>query len=63
MTEWGEEKLNKETEAYETVQIPKATADFIEKQDFFKLFTSVDEFVMEAVRRHLEELIRTGIIK
>lgn len=30
----GDEKLTKieETEAYETVQIPKVTADFIEKQ-------------------------------
>jgi hypothetical protein len=55
--------LNKETEAYETVQIPKATADYIKKQEHFKLYTSLDNFVMEAVRRHLEELIRTGIMK
>ena len=48
--------MNKETEAYATVQIPKETADFIEKQDFFKLFNSVDEFVREAVRLQLREL-------
>jgi len=48
--------MSKETEAYETVQIPKATIDFIEKQPFFKDFNSVDEFVMEAVRLQLRKL-------
>jgi len=48
--------MSAKTEAYETVQIPKATADFIKKHEFFKLFNSVDEFVMEAVRRQLIEL-------
>jgi len=54
--------MSKETEAYETVQIPKVTADYIKKQEHFKLYTSLDDWVMEAVRRHLEELIRTGIM-
>ena len=45
-----------ETEAYETVQIPKATINFIEKQPFFKDFNSVDEFVMEAIRLQLRKL-------
>ena len=55
--------MNKETEAYETVQIPKATADYIRKQERFKRYTTLDEFVMEAVRRHLDELMRIGEIK
>jgi hypothetical protein len=45
-----------ETETYETVQIPKATADYIRKQERFKLYTDLDEFVMEAVRLHLKKL-------
>ena len=48
--------MTEETETYETVQIPKATIDFIEKQPFFKDFSSVDEFVMEAVRLQLRKL-------
>jgi len=48
--------LSEETEAYETVQIPKATADYIEKQDFFKLYNSLDKFVMESIRLHLRNL-------
>ncbi|MCK4885073.1 hypothetical protein KAS24_03280 [Candidatus Bathyarchaeota archaeon] len=57
-----DEKLTKieETEAYETVQIPKVTADFIEKQPFFKLYESVDSFVMEAIRLYLQELKLTA---
>ena len=47
----------------ETINIPKAAADYIRKQEHFKLYTSLNEFVMEAVRRHLEELMRAGIIK
>ena len=47
--------MNEKTLAFETVQIPKATADFIKKQDFFKLYNSVDEFVMEAIRIQLRE--------
>lgn len=47
----------------ETVQIPKATADFIRKQEHFKIYSSLDDFVMEAVRKHLRELMMDGIMK
>lgn len=52
-----------ETEAYKTVQIPQATADFIEKQDVFKLYSDLDDFVMEAIRVQLRELMKSGIMK
>jgi hypothetical protein len=46
----------------ETVQIPKETADYIRKQEFFKLYNSLEEFVMEAVRNQLEKLMLEGIM-
>jgi hypothetical protein len=48
----------------ETIEIPEATANFIRKQDVFKqLYTSLNDFVMDAVRKQLEELMKVGIMK
>jgi hypothetical protein len=47
----------------ETVNIPKATADFIRKQDIFKLYDSLDDFVMEAIRVQLRKIMKSGIMK
>jgi len=58
----GDEKMSKETEAYETVQIPKVTADYIKKQEHFKIYSSLDSFVMQAVSLRLENLKRKGIM-
>ena len=53
---------NTETEAFETVQIPKVTVDYLRGQDFFRFYNDLDDFVMDAVRKEIEELIRTGIM-
>ena len=49
--------------AFETVQIPKATADYIREQDHFKIYSSLDSFVMDAVSLRLEDLKLKGIFK
>ena len=59
----GDEKLTEETETYETVQIPKVTADYIRKQEHFKIYSSLDSFVMTAVSLRLEDLEMKGIMK
>ena len=53
----------KEPEAYETVQIPKVTADYIRKQEHFKIYSSLDSFVMQALSLRLEDLKMKGIMK
>ena len=53
--------MNK-TEVYETVNIPKVTADYIRKQEHFKIYTSLDAFVMHAVSLRLEDLKTRGIM-
>ena len=44
-----------------TVKIPKATADFIDKQEWFKLYRDLDDFVMDAVRHQMERWMRTEV--
>ena len=39
------------------VKIPKAMADFIRKQKWFKLYTDLEEFVIDAVRHKMLKLI------
>ena len=41
------------------VKIPKAMADFIHKQEWFKLYDDLDEFVVDAVRHQMERLMST----
>jgi hypothetical protein len=36
-----------------TVQLQKVTADFIEEQEYFKLYIDLDDFVLEAVRQKI----------
>jgi Arc/MetJ-type ribon-helix-helix transcriptional regulator len=55
--------MSEKPEPYETVQIPETTADFIEKQPFFRLYNDLDDFVMDAVRKQLEKLMAEGIMK
>lgn len=42
-----------------TVKIPKAMANFIRKQEWFKLYDDLDEFVVDAVRHQMETRMRT----
>ena len=42
-----------------TVKIPKAMADFIRKQEWFKLYDDLDEFVVDAVRHQMEKRMST----
>ena len=55
-------KLNKKV-TFETVKIPKVTADYIREQDHFKIFSSLDDFVMQALSLRLEDLKLKGIFK
>jgi hypothetical protein len=55
--------MSEKTEDFETVQIPKATADYIRKQGFFRRYNDLDDFVMDAVRKRLDELMLEGIAK
>jgi len=41
-----------------TVRIPKATADHVQKQPWFKMDCSLEDFVKEATREHLLKLMR-----
>ncbi len=44
---------------YVTVQIPKRMASEIQDLGWFKMaYQSIDEFVTDAARRHLERLLR-----
>ena len=52
----------KEKVTFETVKITKATADYIRKQDHFKIYSSLDDFVMQAVSLRLEDLQLKGIM-
>jgi len=55
----GDEKMS-ETE---TVKIPKVTADYIKKQDLFKIYCTLDNFVINALILRLEDLKLKGIFK
>lgn len=41
------------------VKIPKVVADFIRKQEWFKLYNDLEDFVVDAVRRQVERWMRT----
>ena len=46
------------SEQEETVKIPKPMADWIRNQDLFKLYSDLQEFVVDAVRRQMENWMR-----
>jgi len=50
-------------EEYVTVKIPKAIADYIQKQPWFKLYHDLDDFTVSGVRRETESWKRTGWTK
>lgn len=41
------------------VKIPKAMVDHIQKQPWFKYYHNLDDFVVEATRRQMENWMRT----
>ena len=55
-------KMSKKV-TFETVKIPKVTADYIREQEHFKIYSSLDSFVMDAVSLRLIELKTKVIFK
>jgi len=47
--------MNDEKSEDVTVKIPKAMADHIKQQLFFKWFRDLDDFVVSAVREKMED--------
>ena len=41
------------------VKIPKAMADFIRKQEWFKYYHNLKDFVLDGVRLQMESWMRT----
>ncbi len=44
-----------EKEGDVTVKIPKAMAKFIQKQEWFKLYADLDDFIVSAAREKMEK--------